>query len=77
MADKIFSGVAGAFKSILWFDWVVLEIAWRMAHHAEIASIKGGSPTAFDLKIVFATLGVFCKSSTLKISGTSCAVGIL
>ena len=70
----MFSGVAGAFK--LGQLLPQAETAFLSARNTEIPSIKGGSPTAFDLKIVFSKFKL-SNNLTLKIFGRSDAHGIL
>jgi hypothetical protein len=67
---------AGALSPDLLF-WSALKIAFLIASQVDIANISGGSPTAFDLWIVFSWLEVFGLMVTLKCSGVSPMAGIL
>ena len=51
--------------------------AFLIAEKTDIASINGGSPTAFDLLTTFSMLKPFLYISTLNLFGISAAVGIL
>ena len=57
-------------------DGEKLETAWAKAECAEMASIRGGSPTALDLKMVSSVFS-FSNRSMFNTSGRSLAQGIL
>ena len=73
----MFEGVKGVFRSRLTAWLLIKERAFFIAKKWEIASRSGGSPTAFDLKIVFSSLKVFSRSFTLNSLGISRLPGIL
>ena len=77
MLFKIFSGVAGAIKLIIFEFWFLFVTAFLIAEKTDIANINGGSPTALDLLTTFSMLKPFLYISTLNFSGISAAVGIL
>src|SRR5690606_21456558 len=76
MASSTRSGVAGASR---WTRCVPAAAATASlsASQPEIASISGGSPTAFERKIVSAGLGLPLTSLTRKSAGRSRAAGTL
>src|SRR5258708_1133614 len=73
MARKIDSGVAGA-SSATGHPGARLWIASAIAANIEIASISGGSPTAFDREIGSSRLTP-SNNATRKSAGTSAAQG--
>ena len=75
MFKSIFSAVAGALR---FFEFLFSSlIASFNAIKTESASIRGGSPTAFDLFTTFSLLFPFSYILTLNISGKSLYVRIL
>ena len=72
-ASKTDSGVAGARSG---GRQSFFAQAQRNAHHAEIASISGGSPTAFERRIL-GTVFSRSKKSILNCEGQSLAAGTL
>ena len=53
---KIFSGVAGAFRFILFELSFAKDTAFLIAENTDKANINGGSPTALDLLTTFCIL---------------------
>ena len=70
-------GVIGLFKVEVFDFFPEFSIAFFIAKNWDIAKSKGGSPTAFDLNIVFSSFGLFLRSLTLNSCGISLLPGIL
>ena len=77
MHSRTFSGVAGGSRRGQSSWSAVLAIASEIACSTEIASIKGGSPTALDLKIVLSRFAAPSSRRTLNTCGRSEQAGIL
>ena len=76
-ASSTRSGVAGASSRGQTVWPATLATASESACSTEMASISGGSPTAFDRWIVSGCASAHSAMATLKIGGTSEASGIL
>src|SRR5271169_3910346 len=77
MARSTDSGVAGAVRLDRHPGGPQAAQASRIAWKTDKASIKGGSPTALDLKMESSGFGAACSNSTRATAGQSRAVGIL
>ena len=71
MARKTSSGVAGVFKRGQVLYPPTLATAMEIASNTDTASIRGGSPTAFERFIVGSLLRDQSARATLKTAGTS------
>ena len=71
------SGVAGAFNTGMCLCPSRDATASRIAENTEIASIRGGSPTAFEWKTVAASFELLLSNCTLDSRGMSPMAGIL
>ena len=71
------SGVAGVSSEGKLSPPNLPAIAWLIALCTEMASIKGGSPTALERWMVFSRFLPLSQIRTLNRSGTSPQLGIL